>query len=98
MCLFTSARTVEIVFARSAGGEAMYWGWGLTFDGGFMDSASSRTECITEHLKASQRQGLRVSLESWPCASTESFFVLAVITGSEGGGRLLRFMAHGCIA
>jgi hypothetical protein len=26
----------------------------LTFDGGFMDSSSSRTKCITERLKTSQ--------------------------------------------
>jgi hypothetical protein len=30
----------------------------LTFDGGFMDSSSSRTKCVTECLKTSQRQGL----------------------------------------
>ena len=29
----------------------------LTFDGGFMDSSSSRTKCTTERLKTSQRQG-----------------------------------------
>ena len=39
MCLFTSARTVAIVFARSAGSEAMYCAGVLTFDGGFMDSS-----------------------------------------------------------
>src|SRR5438105_8569201 len=43
MCLFTSARTVAIVLARSAGSEAMYCAGVLTFDGGFMDSSSSRT-------------------------------------------------------
>src|SRR5215471_6880913 len=43
MCLFTSARTAAIVFARSAGSEAMYCAGVLTFDGGFMDSSSSRT-------------------------------------------------------
>jgi hypothetical protein len=63
MCLFTSARTVAIVFARSAGSEAMYCAGVLTFDGGFMDggfmdSSSSRTKCITERVKTSQRQGL----------------------------------------
>src|SRR5262245_24438915 len=57
MCLFTSARTVAIVFARSAGSEAMYCAGVLTFDGGFMDSSSSRTKCITERLKTSQRDG-----------------------------------------
>jgi hypothetical protein len=36
MCLFTSARIVAIVFARSAGSEAMYCAGVLTFDGGFM--------------------------------------------------------------
>jgi hypothetical protein len=37
----SSARTVAIVFARSAGSEAMYCPGALTFDGGFMDSSSS---------------------------------------------------------
>jgi hypothetical protein len=36
----------------------MYCAGVLTFDGGFMDSSSSRTKCITERLKTSQRQGL----------------------------------------
>src|SRR6187397_1653341 len=44
MCLFTNARTVAIVFARSAGSEAMYCAGVLTFDGGFMDSSASRTK------------------------------------------------------
>src|SRR5215467_11487759 len=56
MCLFTSARTAVIVFARSAGSEAMYCAGVLTFDAGFMDSSSSRTKCITERLQTSQRQ------------------------------------------
>jgi len=47
-----------MVFARSAGSEAMYCAGVLTFDGGFMDSSCSRTKCITERLKTSQRQGL----------------------------------------
>src|SRR5215470_17285750 len=51
MCLFTSARTVTIVFARSAGSEAMYCAGVLTFDGGFMDSSSSRRKCITERVE-----------------------------------------------
>ena len=63
MCLFTSARTVVIVFARSAGSEAMYCAGVLTFDGGFMDSSFSRTKCITGHLKISQRQGLGTHLK-----------------------------------
>src|SRR5579859_2516623 len=50
MCLFTIARTVAIVFARSAGSEAMYCAGVLTFDGGFMDSSSSRTKCISERF------------------------------------------------
>src|ERR1700757_1656214 len=54
MCLFTSVRTVAIVFARSAGSEAMYCAGVLTFDGGFMDLSSSRTKCISERLKISQ--------------------------------------------
>src|SRR5215469_6442694 len=40
MCLFTSCRTVAIVFARSAGSEAMYCAGVLTLDGGFIDSSS----------------------------------------------------------
>src|SRR5260221_12738177 len=56
MCLFTRARTVAIVFARSAGSEAMYCAGVLTFDAGFMNSSSSRPKCITEHLKSSQCQ------------------------------------------
>src|SRR6266481_9112919 len=59
MCLFTSARTVAIVFARSAGSAAMYCAGVLTFDGGFMDSSSSPTKCVTDRLKTSQRQGPR---------------------------------------
>ena len=39
----------------------MYCAGVLTFDGGFMDSPSSRTKCITERVKTSQRQGLGVS-------------------------------------
>src|SRR3954447_24483249 len=39
MCLFTSARTFAIVFARAAGSEAMYCAGVLTFDGGFIDSS-----------------------------------------------------------
>src|SRR6266850_1036718 len=46
MCLFTSARTVAMVFARSAVSEAMYCAGVLTFDGGFMDSSCSREKCI----------------------------------------------------
>src|SRR6185436_19406658 len=38
MCLFTKARTVAIILARSAGSEAMYCAGVLTFGGGFMDS------------------------------------------------------------
>src|SRR5256885_6283688 len=40
MYLFTSARTDAIVFARSAGSEAMYCAGVLTFDGGFMGPAA----------------------------------------------------------
>src|SRR5260370_25531586 len=54
MCLCPSARPVAIVFARSAGSEAMYCAGVLTFDGGFMDSSSSRTKCITERFGANQ--------------------------------------------
>src|SRR6516225_6849343 len=44
MCLFTSARTAAIVFARSAGSEAMYCAGVVTFDAGFMDLLSFRSE------------------------------------------------------
>src|SRR5260370_42018667 len=54
MCLCPSARPVAIVFARSAGSEAMYCAGVLTFDGGFMDSSSSGTKCITERFGANQ--------------------------------------------
>src|SRR6185312_14991154 len=57
MCLFTNARTVAIVFARSAGSEAMYCAGVLTFAAGFINSSFSATKCITERLKTSQRQG-----------------------------------------
>jgi hypothetical protein len=59
MCLFTSARTVAIVFARSAGSEAIYCAGVLTFDGGFMDSSSSRTKSITERLQTSWQHHFR---------------------------------------
>jgi hypothetical protein len=36
----------------------MYCAGVLTFDGGFMDSSSSRTKFVTERLKTSQQQGL----------------------------------------
>src|SRR5215467_7598396 len=36
MCLFTSARTVAIVFARLAGSEAIYCAGVLTFAAGFI--------------------------------------------------------------
>ena len=42
--LFTNTRTVAIVFARPSGSEAMYCAGVLTFEGGFMDSSSSRNE------------------------------------------------------
>jgi hypothetical protein len=43
--LFTSARTVAIVFARSAGREAMYCAGVLTFDGGFMAVSVASVLC-----------------------------------------------------
>jgi hypothetical protein len=39
-----------MVFARSAGSEAMYCAGVLTFDGGFMDSSSSRTKSIRQRV------------------------------------------------
>src|SRR5579863_1886896 len=44
MCLFTNARTVAIVFPRSAGSEAMYCAGVFTFAAGFMDSSPVPTE------------------------------------------------------
>jgi hypothetical protein len=41
----------------------MYCAGVLTFDGGFMDSSSSRAKCITERLKTSQQQGLLLRYE-----------------------------------
>src|SRR6516164_10167492 len=68
MCLFTSARTVAIVFARSAGSEAMYCAGVLTFDGGFMDSSSSRTKCISVstagEVATSARRPARIRADS----------------------------------
>ena len=55
--MFTSARTVAIVFARSAESEAMYCAGVLTFDGGFMDFVVFSMKCVTERLNTSQ-QGL----------------------------------------
>src|ERR1700722_1988484 len=51
MCRFTNARTVAIVFARSAGNEAMYCAGVLTFAAGFIISSSPQTQCITEHSR-----------------------------------------------
>src|SRR5215472_8138551 len=79
MCLFTSARTVAMVCARSAGSEEMYCAGVLTFDGGFTDSSSSRTECITErHLRglaaadvlSRMDRAYETSSTSW-CAESE---------------------------
>src|SRR5437763_15759133 len=56
MCLFTSARTVAIVFARSAGSEAMYCAGVLTFDGGFMDSSSFPNEVYHRTFENQPRQ------------------------------------------
>src|SRR5262244_670303 len=87
MCLFTSARTVAIVFARSAGSEAMYCAGVLTFDGGFLDSSSSRAKCITEHFKTSQpgcpayQLHARHGLAIWP-----TLLVPRVSTPGSAGG------------
>src|SRR5215470_18763788 len=97
MCLFTSARTVAIVFARSAGSEAMYCAGVLTLDPGFMDSSSSRTKCITERLKTSPRQGCESlfvawtgaigSLPTWRMRKLDAFVILVpeelMVTWSE---------------
>src|SRR5262249_23686779 len=80
MCLFTSARTVAIVFARSAGSDAMYCAVGLTFDDGFMDLSSSRTMCITERLKTSQRQGCKYRVSPSRAQARRLLSVLKVIT------------------
>ena len=86
--MFTSARTVAIVFARSAGSEAMYCAGVLTFDGGFMDASSSRTKCVTECLKTSQRQGCEYRVSPSHAQARRLLSVLKVITRREGGGRL----------
>src|SRR6266852_3835395 len=88
MCLFTSARTVAIVFARSAGSEAMYCAGVLTFDGGFMDSSSSRTKCVTDPLKTSQRQGCEYRVSPSRAQARRLLSVLKVITRRKGGGRV----------
>ena len=49
--MFTSARTVAIVFARSAGSEAMYCAGVVTLDGGFMDSSSFPNEVYHRTLE-----------------------------------------------
>src|SRR5215470_16928713 len=54
MCLFTSARTVAMVFARSAGSEAMYCAGVLTFDAGFMGSSSSQRSVSTNISRMAQ--------------------------------------------
>ena len=57
----------------------MYCAGVLTFDGGFMDSSSSQTKCVTERCE------YRVSssrAQPQPLSS-----VLEVITGREGGGK-----------
>src|SRR5262249_18854863 len=50
MCLLTSARTVAIVLARSAGSEAMYCAGVLMFAAGFMDSSSFPNEVYQQTL------------------------------------------------
>jgi hypothetical protein len=65
----------------------MYCAGVLTFDGGFMDSSSSQTKCISERLKTSQRQGLRVSRKSWPCASPARVTKIVMEVGSKEGSR-----------
>jgi hypothetical protein len=79
MCLFTSARTVAIVFARSAGSEAMYCAGVLRFDGGFMDSSSSRTKCITGRMLTTKRLVNEVTAEVVACQEFVAF-----IRGSSG--------------
>src|SRR5215472_15619380 len=82
MCLFTSARTAAIVFARSAGSEAMYCAGVLTFDGGFMDWSSSRTKCNTEGVKSSQRQ-LRCNMVSAMLTEKERETALGLLARSR---------------
>jgi hypothetical protein len=66
----------------------MYCAGVLTFDGGFMDSSSSRTKCTTERLKTSQRQGCEYRLSPSRAQARRLLSVLKVITRREGGGRL----------
>src|SRR5215469_18093088 len=98
MCLFTSARTAAIVFARSAGSAAMYCAGVLTFDGGFTDWSSSRTKCITERLKTSQSSGRRIS---WtPCRIPVRPFVDILTAGQLARSKAARgeVLAHCLIA
>src|SRR5260370_38056147 len=74
MCLFTSARTVAIVFPRSAGSAAMYCAGVLTFDGGFMDSSASRTKCVTDRLTEVDRREVSLSLKC-PVISSQASLV-----------------------
>src|SRR5271165_242302 len=79
MCLFTNARTVAIVFARSAGSEALYCAGVLTVDGGFMDSSSSRTRFITIRLKTSRVPQVPASACTPPISGVLSFSALAFL-------------------
>src|SRR5215469_303135 len=56
MCLFTCARTVAIVFARSEGSAAMYCAGVLTFDGGFIGLSSSRDRENEDWIREMRRK------------------------------------------
>src|SRR6516162_1628838 len=85
MCLFTSARTVAMVFARSAGSEAMYCAGVLTFDGGFMDLSSSRTKCVAETFeKPASGRGCEYRVSPSRAQARRLLSVLKVITRGEG--------------
>ena len=70
----------------------MYCAGVLTFDGGFMDSSSSRTKCITERKPANGR-GSEYRLSTSRAQARRLLSVLKVISRREGGGRVL--VVHG---
>src|SRR3954453_17436563 len=84
MCLFTSARTVAIVFARSAGSEAMYCAGVLTFDGGFMDSSSFPNEVYHRTSSLSEKR--------WP---TEPQALIRYTRPSKKAARPSAWLYHG---
>jgi hypothetical protein len=75
----------------------MYCAGVLTFDGGFMDSSCSRTKCITERLKTSQRQGCEYRVSPRRAQARRLLSVRKVITRREGGGCVLGVHGAGSV-